>query len=741
MTIVPEVQPALDADDKRVLRDALAHLELEEAGAPPEIVLTIAKMKGELDDARGAEETLARGMVRYPHNTALAEQCAHYRLKLGQTESALALLEPLESDGRPYVALMLARARADLGDMLAGSETLANAIARHPDNTGLAEQCARYRMKLGDAKGALAVLAPLREQLAAPALVLMARAASEIGDIAQAEAILADGLERLPRDPVLTGHLAELRLDAGRSREAAMLLADIEDSAGPAQLLLLAKARLFSGDPIGGLATLERGVERYPDNPDILEGLASARLAMGDAKLALSLLDRVPEPPDVKWYIARAQAFEVLGDIPGHEAAVRQGILAFPDDLHLLAQLSKSLASQGRPEEAAAVSASIEDNVIAKPDNIAGFVTSHFIFGDAQGAAELVSRIVSKLDSVEINRTSVKALIDLIAGARLLLPEIGVPILKRILARIDSKSAALNVEQQIVLATACGAVGDIAGLREYLAAMIPQMDRPKDIIEAASLAAWADDPIALADLEDLLHKTVGGMQRNPGAVPIENTQLFWDRELGAAGFDAAGSEVAILFPGLYSVPSVAQQKLVLGLLARGIDVIRLIDVRRDVFLSGIGPLAGGRQESATALKRLVAERGYRRTIIVGTSGGGMPAAIYGDAIQADRIVVFSTGTVFPPDDDPLERRARAFLDKVRKPGLDIGTDNLEIWQRPGPHPELHIHYPMGNRQDARHALRMCEAANVFLYPVETAQHNFYSTLSAEALADAVLGTS
>jgi hypothetical protein len=383
---------------------------------------------------------------------------------------------------------------------------------------------------------------------------------------------------------------------------------------------------------------------------------------------------------------------------------------------------------------------SIEDNVIAKPDNIAGFVTSHFIFGDAQGAADLVSRIVTKLDSVEMNRTSAKALIDLIAGARLLLPGIGVPILTRILARIACSGAALNVEQQIVLATACGVVGDIAGLRAYLRAMIPQMDRPKDIIEAVSLAAWADDVHALAILEDLLRRSFAGAQRDAKPAPFDSAHLFWDRDLGAAGFSVGGRDVAILFPGLYSVPSVAQQKLVLGLLARGIDVIRLIDIRRDVFLSGIGPFAGGRRESAEALKRFVSESGYCRSIIVGTSGGGMPAAIYGDAIQADRIVVFSTGTVFPPDDDPLERRARAFLDKVRKPGLDIGTDNLEIWQRPGPHPELHIHYPMGNRQDARHALRMRDAPNVFLYPVETAQHNFYSTMSAEALADAVLGT-
>jgi hypothetical protein len=216
--------------------------------------------------------------------------------------------------------------------------------------------------------------------------------------------------------------------------------------------------------------------------------------------------------------------------------------------------------------------------------------------------------------------------------------------------------------------------------------------------------------------------------------------VLGDRELGAASYVVAAKEVAILFPGLYSATSISHQNIVLGLLARGTDVLRLNDMRRDVFLSGIGPFTSGRRESSAALKRFIAEHDYRRIIVVGTSGGGMPAAIYGDAIAADRIVVFSTGTFFPPYDDRLERRARAFLDKVRKPGLDIGTDNLEIWQRPGPHPPLHIHYPAGNPQDVRHAVRMKDAANVTLYPVETAQHNFYSMLSAEELAEAILGS-
>jgi hypothetical protein len=198
--------------------------------------------------------------------------------------------------------------------------------------------------------------------------------------------------------------------------------------------------------------------------------------------------------------------------------------------------------------------------------------------------------------------------------------------------------------------------------------------------------------------------------------------------------------VAVLFPGFYNTPSATQSKLVQGLIARGIDVVRLFDMRRDVFLSGIGPSAGNRAQSIDALKRLVSRRGYGRVICVGTSGGGMPAAVYGDAIGAERVVVFSTGTFFPPNDDPLERRARGFLERVRKLRLDDGSDNLEIWRRPGKHPRFDLHFPSGNPQDARHALRMAGAPNVFLHPVETASHNFFLMLSADALGAAIAGT-
>jgi Flp pilus assembly protein TadD len=784
-------------------RESLSRLEPLESEATPDIALSIAKLRAELGDTHEAEQTLVRAIARYPNHTELAEQCAYIRLSLGQADGALLLLVPFEPDARPYVALMIARARAELGDMLAASETLIKALTRHPGHLGLIEQCAqyqlklgqaagalallaplevdarpaiafmiararaelgdpsgaaetlanafkrhpgdlslaehsaRYRMKSGDAKGALAILVPLNDQLAAPALAVMARAASEIGDPVQAEAIIMRGLQTHPNDLVLTEHLARLCLDAGRSRDAVTLLAQIEPDAEPAQLLLLAKARLYSGDPMSGLATLELGVERYPENSDLLGGLASARLSMGDAKSALLLLDRVPEPRDVRWFIARAQSFEVLGDVAGHEAAIRQGLISFPADLYLQSELSKSLASQGRLEEAAAVKGAIEDNVVAKPDNIAGFVTSHFIFGDAQGTADLISRVVAKLEAAEISRASIKALIDLIAGARLLLPEIGVPILRRIIARIDGHAAALSVEQLILLATASGAAGDVEALRRYLVFLIPRLELVKDIIETLSLAAWADDRSAIAAIEETFQRTVAGADVN--ASKIQNVRLFSDKELGVGGFDIGGRAVAFLFPGLYSLPSVTQEKIALAMLARGIDFVPMMDMRRDVLLSGIGPSTSGREESFAALKRFIAQRGYQRVIAIGLSGGGMPAAIYGDAISADRIVVFSTGTFFPPNDDRLERRARAFLDKVRKPGLDVGSDNLEIWKSPGAHPPLHIHYPAGNRQDARHALRMAAAPNVFLYPVQTAQHDFYSTLGTEQLVRAILG--
>jgi len=700
----------------------------------------IARAKVELGDPRGAAETLAEAITRHPNDLELVEQCARHRLSAGDAAGALELVAPLEADASPRVAKIIARAKSHLGDMRGAAETIAQAIVRHPGDPELVEPHARNLLDAGDARGAVALLAAHAESLSAVPLVLLARATSELGDVGAAESIMASALERLPGDPILLGHLAELRLNAGRSRDAVTLLSPIEDVAPPTELLLLAKARLFSGDPAGGLATLERAQKRHPSSEAILQGLAAARVASGDPKEALAVLDRVPAPRGVQWFIARANSYEALGDVPGIEATIRQGLEVHPGDISLLSQLSKSLSSQGKVDEAHVIGLAIEDAVIAKPNNLAGLVQSYFLFGDAQGAAEFMSRILSKLETLQLNRTSVQALINLVPGARMLLPDLGIPLLKRILARLDSQNSAITVELQIHVATACGVVGDLAALRRRISEMIPSLERATDILEALCLATWANDEPALAALGEAFRAAV--KRENvpaPQASAVASARLFSDRELGVVGFATGGSDVAFLFSGLYDRPSEVQRTLVLGLLARGVDVIPLFDLRRDVLLSGVGPAARNRRESFDALRRLISERGYRRTICVGTSGGGMPAAVYGDAIGADRIVVFSTGTFFPPDDDPLERRARAFLDKVRKPGLDIGTDNLEIWRQPGRHPELHIHYPSANLQDARHALRMQDLPEVTLYPVETARHGFFLTRSPEELATNILG--
>src|SRR5262249_18723826 len=150
--------------------------------------------------------------------------------------------------------------------------------------------------------------------------------------------------------------------------------------------------------------------------------------------------------------------------------------------------------------------------------------------------------------------------------------------------------------------------------------------------------------VAVTALEDRFRGAVEREQSTAAAglrlKSASGVRVFSDAELGAAGFDVGGTDVVIVFSGLYNIPEVFQQKLVLGLLARGTDVVRLFDMRRDVLLSGIGPSTTGREQSFAALKRLITERGYRRVICAGMSGGGMPAAIYGDGVDADRIVVF-----------------------------------------------------------------------------------------------------
>jgi thioredoxin-like negative regulator of GroEL len=729
----------LDKGDSGAAMNLLASLGADDV---PAVAMLSARAHAAVGNEHLALAVLEQALARHANDPGLIRQCARYRLKAGDAAGALALLAPLEMVAEPGTAVVISRARLKIEGAQSAADTLARALQRYPGNLELSRECARHRLTAGDAKGALALLAPLADVLPPQGLSQLARAALESGETGAAESIIVRALERFPGDPVLIGQLATLCLDSGRSREAVALLAQIEDIAPPAQLLVLAKARLFVGDVAGAEATLVRAVERFPDSAEALEGLASARLSVGNPIEALSLLDRVPEPRGIKWYSARARANESLGDLAAFEAAIRQGLAAFPDDLLLLSDLAKLLAAQSRLDEAGEVGMAIEEAAVSNPTHLDRFVSSYLVFGDARGAANIIARIVSKLEKAASSRTTATALIQLIPAARLLLPEIGVPIIKRILARLGRETVALSVEQQIAVATACAAVGDERRARQHLSAFALSVERAKDIIEAMSLAVWSNDEPAVEKLCDLL-RDVPDVTRSTGesrACPFGNVRTFSERNLGALGFDVGGTDVAILFPGFYHVPSDLQSNVVQGVIARGVDVIRLFDMRRDVFLSGIGPSAGNRMQSADALKRLISSRGYGSVICVGTSGGGMPAALYGDAIGAERVVVFSTGTFFPADDDPLERRARGFLERVRKLGLDEDTDNLEIWRRPGTHPRFEIHFPSGNPQDARHALRMAEAPNVALHPVETASHDFFMKWSADALGAAITGS-
>jgi predicted Zn-dependent protease len=728
----------LAADDAAGALSLLAPLETE---AKPNAAILLARARAKLGDVSAAAQTLAKAIARFPKNLPLVEQCARYRLTLHDTSAALEILTPFEADAKPNLALLLARARAEEGDVQAAIATLQHVRERHPDDERLVAQLATYLLNVGDAKGAATMLASLEKTLSASTLLILSQATADAGDIAESEAIIDRAIMRHPGDPILIGHLAQMHLNAGRSREAVALLAGIEDSIPAAQAMLLSKARLFTGDPMEAMATLERAVQRFPKNAMLLLNLATARRTAGDANGALAALDQTPEPRGAKWYLARSRLFEMLGDIPASEATIRQGLAALPDDVSLLSHLSRFLSSQERHDEAHATGAVIEDALVGKPEELGNFITSYFIFGDAHGAAELIARILSKLEAAPHNRKTTDALMHLIPGARLLRSDIGAPLFKRILAQLSAPGVRMTLEQHIWTAVLCGIVEDYPSLRARIAAMMPKLERAKDIIEVVSLAAWTHDLPAVAALEDRFKTAIKSEQsvaasRND---PVGDFRIFCDRELGATGFDIGGSDVVILFQGLYNTLETIQQTLILGSLARKTDVIRLYDMRRDVLLSGIGPETTGREQAYAALKRLIAERGYRRVICVGLSGGGMPAAVYGDAIGADRVVVFSTGTFFPPDDDGVERRARAFLHKVRSTGFEIGSDNLEIWKQPGPHPEFHLYYPALNPQDARHALRMEGLPGVTLHPAETAEHGFFTMFTSEQFMTAIFG--
>ncbi|MCD9148078.1 hypothetical protein [Pseudophaeobacter flagellatus] len=171
------------------------------------------------------------------------------------------------------------------------------------------------------------------------------------------------------------------------------------------------------------------------------------------------------------------------------------------------------------------------------------------------------------------------------------------------------------------------------------------------------------------------------------------------------------------------------------------------DPNRLLTLGGIPKLGSTLDETVAALRQCLKDLSHhKRLVVLGTSGGGLGAIIYGARLKADVIHLMSPATSVDID----------FLRKIgdtRAPALQVRLGNLvhkdardgrEILLQ-APSPRVHVHYAADNPTDRAHAEHLKDLANVQLFPKRGIyDHNILPMMFAcgeyEAMIDEICGT-
>lgn len=330
-------QLSLDAADAGDAANAIAHAAKAGASA------------AELDPLR------ARAWLAVGQPQALIDAAAHHALDLPEPDRSVALARAYNELRQPDRALAL----------------LAPVLAAHPRLTDARLTEAEALAREGRAPDALREIdtAILDDPHAYSAPLLKGRILEGLGQFAAAEQALADAVREMKPGAQLSdrasalialtdARLAQGKVDAATQSEAplAKLLPD-----APAVELLSARVKLAHHDSQGGIADLERAVQRAPD-------FLQARVVLGAAQLASGNLEQ-----------ARLQLEQVVQQAPGNREARK-----------LLASVRLKL---GQPEEALRVlTPALAAGGADDPQLLSLLSAAERRVGDSKGVTEALER-------------------------------------------------------------------------------------------------------------------------------------------------------------------------------------------------------------------------------------------------------------------------------------------------------------------------------------------------------------
>lgn len=164
------------------------------------------------------------------------------------------------------------------------------------------------------------------------------------------------------------------------------------------------------------------------------------------------------------------------------------------------------------------------------------------------------------------------------------------------------------------------------------------------------------------------------------------------------------------------------------------------------FLGGLPGLAKGCDSLAALIRSRLTELAPRKVVVVGCSGNGFPALLYGHALGADVVHAFSpaVGLDLPVVERIQPGAAKQFRElmiEIAASGVDRKLLHLpDVLARDNGKTRYFIHYGRGNRDDAERAHFMAGLPGVHLIEHDTREHGTAELLAAADQLSAVFTT-
>jgi pimeloyl-ACP methyl ester carboxylesterase len=141
---------------------------------------------------------------------------------------------------------------------------------------------------------------------------------------------------------------------------------------------------------------------------------------------------------------------------------------------------------------------------------------------------------------------------------------------------------------------------------------------------------------------------------------------------------------------------------------------------------------------AEFLRKIIAQEGVKRVVMIGNSGGGFSALLFGALVGVEEIHAFNPPTrLREPDDTSAPEQLQALEAEKGKeiPYLDI----RDVFRKHlKPHTKVYIHYSRGESRDKRHARYLREFPNVRLIEYPFVSHHVARFFAERAMLTPLL---